>query len=545
MNKYDRPIQKARRASERERSNELLSQLILLVNSSMDFSESIAKLLEALRDLTRCDAVGIRLREGDDFPYFETRGFPREFVEAERKLCSYDAFGRVQRDSVGNPVLECMCGNVLQGRFDPSKPFFTEHGSFWTNGTTALLASTTEADRQARTRNRCNGEGYESVALIPLKLGGSIYGLLQFNSRREERYSARLIARLEDLAGGLAMAIAGREAVAALRKSEELYRSLFENMLNGFAYCRMIYEGGEPSDFLYIAVNQAFERQTGLVGAAGRRASELIPGLRESDRELIHRYGRVASTGQSERFEYYVQAMGMWFEVSVFRPSPEHFVAVFDVITERKLEEERTKKSLDEKEALLRELHHRVKNNLNVVASLLDLQLLSIQEPERAIDALSNSRNRVIAMAMIHEELYNAGGYGRVDMSSYLRRLTSELQDAFSPLQEIILETRAESLELDIDRAIPCGLITNELITNAFKHAFPRGTGGKIDVILRKTSEDRAELLVADDGVGPMSPKKEATLGLSLVRLLAEQLGGELEIAGTRGMSVRVGFPCY
>ena len=93
------------------------------------------------------------------------------------------------RDSRGNPVLECMCGNVLCGRFDPALPFFTPKGSFWTNGTSELLASTSEADRQARTRNRCNGEGYESVALIALRHGGETLGLLQLNDRAKGRFT--------------------------------------------------------------------------------------------------------------------------------------------------------------------------------------------------------------------------------------------------------------------------------------------------------------------------------------------------------------------
>ncbi len=121
-----------------------------------------------------CDAAGSRLQEGDDFPYFETSGFPARFVKRENSLCARDADRGIARDAMGNAVLECMCGNVLCGRTDPVQPFFTERGSFWTNGTTRLLVSTTEADRQARTRVRCNGEGYESVALVPLRGRGHL-----------------------------------------------------------------------------------------------------------------------------------------------------------------------------------------------------------------------------------------------------------------------------------------------------------------------------------------------------------------------------------
>jgi len=135
-----------------------------------------------------------------------------------------------------------------------------------------------------------------------------------------------------------------RFAAAALRESEQTFRSLFENMLNGVAYCRMIFDQGRPSDFVYLMVNRAFEVQTGLAGAAGRRVSELVPGIRETDPHLLEIYGRVAAGGPPERFETYVRAMGLWFSISVYCPKPDHFVAVFDVINERKLKEEQLRK---------------------------------------------------------------------------------------------------------------------------------------------------------------------------------------------------------
>ncbi|TDR79938.1 EAL domain-containing protein [Paludibacterium purpuratum] len=110
-------------------------------------------------------------------------------------------------------------------------------------------------------------------------------------------------------------------------------------MLNGLAYCRMLYEGDRPVDFIYLSVNQAFGAQTGLQDVVGHRVSEVIPGIREADPELFEIYGRVARGGPPETFETYVEALQMWFEISIYSPKPEHFVAVFDVITERKLAE--------------------------------------------------------------------------------------------------------------------------------------------------------------------------------------------------------------
>jgi two-component system, cell cycle sensor histidine kinase and response regulator CckA len=131
-----------------------------------------------------------------------------------------------------------------------------------------------------------------------------------------------------------------KRAEEMLRESDLRYRSLFENMLNGFAYCRMIFEQDRPQDFIYLAVNRAFETLTGLKGVVGRKASEAIPGIRESDPEIIEIYGRVARTGAPERFEIYVEALQMWFAISVYGAGQDQFVAVFDVIDDRKRTEE-------------------------------------------------------------------------------------------------------------------------------------------------------------------------------------------------------------
>ena len=141
-----------------------------------------------------------------------------------------------------------------------------------------------------------------------------------------------------------------RRADEALRQSEERYRSLFENMVEGYAYCRMIFEDGAPADFIYLDVNAAFERLTGLENVVGRRVTEVLPGIHRSNPELLEVYGRVALSGKPERFETHVERLGHWFSVSVFSPGKDHFVAVFDNVTDRKQAELR----LRESERLLR-----------------------------------------------------------------------------------------------------------------------------------------------------------------------------------------------
>jgi PAS domain S-box-containing protein len=203
-----------------QREREITIEFLHLVNTSVTTRDLIQAAASFFQEQSGCEAVGIRLKEGDDYPYYEARGFPREFLLVENSLCARDAAGEFIRDNTGDPLIECMCGNVICGRFDPSKPFFTARGGFWTNCTTELLATTTEADRQARTRNRCNGEGYESVALLPLHLGEQRLGLLQLNDKRKGVFSIELIRLWERLADHLAVSLAKCRAEEALRLTQ-------------------------------------------------------------------------------------------------------------------------------------------------------------------------------------------------------------------------------------------------------------------------------------------------------------------------------------
>lgn len=211
--------------TERKRMEEeyrMTAEFLRILNNNTTKQGLIRDALSFLQDKSGCMAIGIRLKEGYDYPYYETRGFRKEFVALESELCVRDDKGEVLCDAKGRPVLECMCGNIIQGRFDPSKPFFSQNGSFWTNSTSELLSSSTEEDRQSRTRNRCNGEGYESVALIPLRTGQKTYGLLQLNDRAKGSFSPRIIDLWETLAGYLSVALAKADADEALRINRDL-----------------------------------------------------------------------------------------------------------------------------------------------------------------------------------------------------------------------------------------------------------------------------------------------------------------------------------
>ncbi len=301
-------------------------RFLKLVHKHTETRPLLEELASEIKEYTECDSAAIRvLDEEGNIPYHAYSGFSTKFVEMESPLS-------VHSD-------QCMCINVINGTTDPRLPFYTQGGSFYMNGTTRFLATVSEKEK-GKTRNMCNREGYESVALVPFRSGGRILGLIHVADHRENMVPLKMVEQLESVALQLGTAFQRANAEAALRKSEAGYRHLFDNMLEGYAYCRMLYIGNTPQDFVYIRTNKAFEELTGLKNVVGKKVSEVIPGIRESDPELLSLYGRVAMTGRPERFEMYIASLGIWFSISAYSTEKEYFVAVFDNITERKRTEE-------------------------------------------------------------------------------------------------------------------------------------------------------------------------------------------------------------
>ncbi|HNH83320.1 MAG TPA: histidine kinase dimerization/phosphoacceptor domain -containing protein, partial [Acidobacteriota bacterium] len=216
-------------------------------------------------------------------------------------------------------------------------------------------------------------------------------------------------------------------------------------------------------------------------------------------------------------------------------------------ITERKRTEEQIKASLLEKEVLLKEIHHRVKNNLQLVSSLLQLQSGYIKNVE-TLGLFQESQDRIRSIAIIHEKLYQSESLAKVDFAEYISSLTSLLLHTYSsPKNPVKLETKITAIPIGIDLAVPVGLILNELLTNILKYAFPDNRQGKIQISLEPDAEKRLILTVSDDGVGmPDTVKVQSptTLGLRLVKILAKQLAAEVTFhTSTAGTSFQFLFP--
>lgn len=203
--------------------------------------------------------------------------------------------------------------------------------------------------------------------------------------------------------------------------------------------------------------------------------------------------------------------------------------------------QELTERALHEKEILLGEVHHRVKNNLQLVYNMLDLQARNIAD-EKSLKAIHDSRDRVLSMALVHQRLYEQEQVGGVAMPDYLRQLLDGIRQAHLNA-EVAVQSDVDPLVLDIDTVVPVGLVINELVTNAYKYAFPDGRAGTLSVSL-KDEGDHLALVVADDGVGmPQSGAPERkSFGMQLVRSLARQLKGELRVSGENGTRIALGI---
>jgi PAS domain S-box-containing protein len=533
-----------RKHAESERAVTL--ELLNLLTQPNDIQYLLRETTSLLRNWSGCEAVGIRFRQGDDFPYFETQGFPAKFVQLENRLCALDQKGELVRDSKGDPVLECMCGNVICGRFDPYLPFFTENGSFWSNCTTELLASTTEGDRQTNTRNRCNGMGYESVALIPLRYGSRNLGLLQFNDHRRDRFDKDKIALFERLASSLALGLTQRQTAEALRQSEAKFRAVVENSSDGILF------GNVNAEISYRS--PSYQRINGYSNEErlGRSGFETV---HADDMDGLHQYWAkvVQSPGVPLKTEYRIRhkdGTWRWVETTsqnlIDNPDVQEIVVTTHDITERKQSEEQIKKALAEKETLLRELYHRTKNNMSVINALLSLQA-SYFNDENLQKAFEVAQDRIRAMALVHQKLYETSDLSHINLKDYIQDLIQLIRSShFITPSQVAITAEMSDVFVLIDTAIPCGLILNELISNALKYAFSDGRLGQIRVQLSQAEDGEIKFTISDNGVGipgTFNPRNDGHMGLQTVFALVEnQLQGRITYQSEGGVSWMVQF---
>lgn len=329
----------------------------------------------------------------------------------------------------------------------------------------------------------------------------------------------------------------------ALKKSERTFRELIERANDGIAIIQDKkfkyvnkkltemhgYPAGEMcGDYFHHYISEA-EKSKVIDRNQRRTKGESVPTIYQS--EILTKKGKTIPVEFNA---------GM----VTYNGKPANLVLVRD-ITERKKAEDILKKSLKEKDVLLREIHHRVKNNMQIMSSLLRLQAAGTKD-KMAKKILQESRGRIYTMALVHEKLYQSKDLSNIDMGRYIQVFVPHLFHTFdASAQKISLHMQCESVELDITRAIPCGLIINELVSNAIKHAFPGDRKGKMCIDLCR---EKGKIIfgVKDNGVGlpeHVDVRQSETMGFQIVNDLVKQLRADMKIISENGIKFEIDFP--
>jgi two-component sensor histidine kinase/CheY-like chemotaxis protein len=382
----------------------------------------------------------------------------------------------------------------------------------------------------------------------------------------EDRYMLRVL--LASHGYKVITATQGAEALEIARQDRPdiIIADIMMPVMDGFSLCRHWKGDANLQDIPFVFYTATFTDPRDEEFALSLGADRFIVKPMEPDTfveillEVIreHEAGRlvVQCEGEEEETVYLKE-----YNAALIRKLEDKLVELDDTnqalerdIARREWAEEQLKASLREKEVLLKEIHHRVRNNLQILSSMLTLQANSIKN-EQVRSALTESRSRVISMALIHEQLYHSKDLARIDFAEYARTLTTQLFRSYGIKPgQIELHLALDSVLLGVDQAIPCGLIINELVSNALKHAFspsggnprPIGAPAEIRVALHSEQEDTLVLMVNDTGVGlpqAVDLSNPSGLGLQLVTTLTKQLQGTISVERGAGTIFRITFP--
>lgn len=380
-----------------------------------------------------------------------------------------------------------------------------------------------------------------SFLILPLMVNGGFFGVIWFVNCEIPKQWGRLEV-------GLLSSVA---AAIALAKEKQLTQETLQQQLTAIETTTDGIMISQPDGTLHY-VNPAYCRMLGY------EFPETLLNTDWQDHHPLEELSRI-----SDEVFPQLQQQGCWSgdiyaqrrdgklfiqEMSMNQTQNGEIVGVCRDISERKEAEEQLQVSLEEKDLLLKEVHHRVKNNLQVISSIFSLQSQSLED-EQALAILEESQNRISSMALIHEKLYQAANLANIDFAEYIRDLTYHLLASYNVNPDWVqTKMQIESIQFNLDSAIPCGLLINELVSNSLKHGFPNQRSGKIHIFLGliDAAEETIALKVEDDGVGlpeGFDPRKTSSLGVSLITSLTQQLRGTLKFQNNPGASFEITFP--
>ena len=518
-----------------------------------------------LQKWSGCEAVAVRLKEGTDYPYFETRGFPAGFLNDERRLCRTVPVREQAGGETGILLPGCLCGRVLAGSTDPRHPFFSTGGSFWTNSLSGLLASPAGQELEGGARNRCRAEGFESVAFIPLRVRGEILGLVQLGDRRRGRLSAGMIRFLERTADQAAVVLDQRETRAALREREEQFRKVVENA----PFPVLVY----ADDGRILAISRAVTRITGYRRRELRTFEDWTRLAYGSDPEQMEEVRRrvrsMFETGRPMREAEWVvttrsgrKRVWMFAEATPGRfGRGRHYLAAIAVdITERKAAEqalhrlnERLEKRVSERTAVAERRARQLQS--------LAVQLIEAEERERQRigsilhddlqQILAAAKRKLFWLKDAPEDLQGL----MEEAIQKARRLSYELNPSvlryagFAAALEWLARQMKEQYGLEValdtgnwkdEAAEPVKMVlfraVQELLFNVVKHA-----GVQQAAVSLSEKGGRLKVAVTDEGQG-FEPRSLANLegratgiGLVSIRERIGSIGGSLSIRSVPG----------
>jgi PAS domain S-box-containing protein len=368
---------------------------------------------------------------------------------------------------------------------------------------------------------------------------------------RTEFISYAIVSPIKDESGKIINTVSAQYDITERKIAENEIleqRNLFETILNASHDLIVL----KDRKSVYKSVNAAFCKFIGKDKSEiiGKTDFDLFP---NKDAEIYTADdAKVMETGQTEIQDEEVTGKEdiKWLQVAKtpvrnIKGDIEGILCSVRDITERKKGEEQIKASLKEKEVLLQEIHHRVKNNMTVIFSLLKLQADRVND-EQYREMLSDSMRRIKTMALIHEKLYRSEDLAEINFSDYIKDMVDSMYMSYGiGSHKVTLKKDVGRVALGIDDAIPCGLIVNELVSNSIKHAFPESREGKIKVAIRMNDKDEVELTISDNGIGMpegLDFRTTDSLGLSLVNALVKQLQGEIELNKEKGTEFRITF---